>query len=126
MADIVTLDEDNFEAEVLSSSLPVLVDCWADWCGPCRMMEPEVEAVAQQESDRLKVAKLDTDRHPMLTQDYCDLDMLPTCLLFKGGAVVARLDGYHERGEILWEIEPHLKRREEARSPPTPSLSSEY
>lgn len=126
MGDIVILDEDNWEAEVLQSSLPVLVDCWAEWCGPCRLMEPEIDALAEEEGDRLKVAKLDTDHYPMLTQDYCDLDLLPTCLLFKGGEVVARIAGYHERGEILWEIDPHLARRKEAYTPPTTSLSSEY
>ncbi|MGH2717707.1 MAG: thioredoxin family protein [Actinomycetota bacterium] len=126
MAGIVNLDDENWETEVLESPLPVLIDCWAAWCGPCRLMEPEIDALAEEEGDRLKVAKLDTDHYPILTQDYCDLDILPTCLLFKGGALVARLSGYKERGEILWEIEPHLERRQEAYTPPTTSLSSEY
>lgn len=127
MAEVVVLDDENWDSEVLGSELPVLVDCWADWCGPCRLMEPEIHALAEEEGDRLKVASLDVDHYPVLTQDFCDIEMLPTCILFVKGEVVLRISGYHVKNEILWEIEPHLRRRQpESFGPPTTSLTSEY
>jgi thioredoxin 1 len=128
VADIVALDDMNFEQEVLTSDLPVLVDCWAGWCGPCHLMEPEIHALAESEADRLKVTSLDTEHYPMVAQDYCgDIEMLPTCLLFVRGEIVRRIDGYHTRDEILWEVEPYLKRRpQDTLGSATTSLSSEY
>ena len=123
---MVILNDDNFEAEVLRSDLPVLVDCFAEWCGPCHLMKPEIEQLAEEESDRLKVAMLDTDHYPILTQDFCDIEMLPTCILFVKGEAVARVVGYHVKNEILWEVEPYLKRRLSDLGPPTTSLTSEY
>jgi thioredoxin 1 len=127
MAEVVVLNDDNWDAEVLRSEIPVLVDCWADWCGPCRLMEPEIAMLADEESDRVKVASLDVDHYPMVSQDYCNIEMLPTCLLFVKGEIQVRIDGYHVKNEILWEIEPHLRRRpQELLGPPTTSLTSEY
>lgn len=126
MAEVVVVDDENWADEVLGAELPVLVDCWAAWCGPCKLMEPEIAALAAEEGDRLKVASLDVDHFPILTQDYIDIQMLPTCVLFVRGEVVAQIDGYHVKNEILWEIEPYLRRRPQEALPPTTSLSSEY
>ncbi|GAC1363990.1 MAG: thioredoxin [Actinomycetota bacterium] len=126
MADIVILDDDNFEAEVLNSEGPVLIDCWAQWCSPCHLMKPEIEALAEEQGDRLKVAMLDVDHYPILTQDFCDIEMLPTCILFVRGEPRARVVGYHVKNEILWEIEPFLARRPNEMLPPTTSATSEY
>jgi thioredoxin 1 len=123
---MLILDDENFEAEVLRSDLPVLVDCFAEWCGPCHLMKPEIEQLAEEESDRLKVAMLDTDQYPILTQDFFDIEMLPTCVLFVRGEAAAKVVGYHVKNEILWEIEPYLKRRPSQLGPPTTSLTSEY
>ena len=126
MATMTILDDDNFESEVLHSELPVLVDLFAQWCGPCQRMKPELEAVADEEGDRLKVALLDTDAYSLITQDYFHFDLLPTCVLFVGGQQVARLEGYHVRNEILWEVEPYLARRPGSSLPLTTSATSEY
>ena len=123
---MLEVDSDTFETEVLGSDLPVLVDCFAEWCGPCHLMKPELEALAQDEADRLKVVLLDTDAYPILTQDECpDIEMLPTCILFVKGREAVRVEGYHDRNALLWEIEPHLKRRPET-LPPLTSFTSEY
>ena len=123
---MLILNDDNFEAEVLRSEVPVLVDCFAEWCGPCHLMKPEIEQLADEESDRLKVAMLDTDHYPILTQDFFDIEMLPTCVLFVRGVAATKVVGYHVKNEILWEIEPYLKRRLSDLGPPTTSLTSEY
>ena len=126
MANVLEVGEPNWEREVLDSATPVLVDCWAEWCGPCKQMEPEIASLAEEEGDRLKVVSLNVDEYPILTQDFCDIEMLPTCLLFVKGEVKVRVTGYAVKNEILWEIEPYLTRRPYAAGPPTTSLTSEY
>ncbi|HEU5003037.1 MAG TPA: thioredoxin domain-containing protein [Actinomycetota bacterium] len=125
MAEVVELDGDNWDTEVMQSPLPVLVDCWATWCGPCALMEPEVAALADQEQDRLRVAKIDVDAFPFLMQLVADIDLLPTCLLFVNGELAHTIPGFHAKDELLWEIEPFLKRRK-MEQPPMTSLTSEY
>lgn len=128
MSKVIVVGDENWETEVLGSPLPVLVDCWAEWCGPCRLMEPEVHALAEEEADRLKVVSLNVDNYPILTQDYCAIEMLPTCILFVGGDPKVRVTGYAVKNEILWEVEPHLARRPQdaGGAPPTTSMTSEY
>lgn len=125
MAEVVEIDGDNWDTEVLQSTFPVLVDCWATWCGPCALQAPEVEALAEQEQDRLRVAKVDVDAYPWLLQDIADVDLLPTCLLFVNGELAHSIPGFHAKEELLWEIEPYLQRRK-IDLPPVTSLSSEY
>ena len=107
MADLVDIDDDNFMTEVMDSKMPVLVDCWAAWCGPCRMLAPELDALAEEQQGRLKVVKLDTDAHPSLSRRL-GVSMLPTMVLFVDGVLGASVVGYRQKDYILEQIEPFL------------------
>jgi len=98
---------DNFENEVLNSEQPVLVDFWAEWCGPCKMIAPIVDELATEYDGQLRVGKLDADEHGELMTRYGIMG-IPTLLLFKGGEVVQRIVGYKPKGTIENDITPHL------------------
>jgi thioredoxin len=108
MSDMVAVDGENFITEVIDADRPVLLDCWAAWCGPCRMLAPELEALALEEPDRLKIAKLDCDDQPELAQ-LLGISLLPTMLLFVDGVVEASLKGYRTKDAILDAFAPLLK-----------------
>lgn len=95
----IEVDEANFEREVIKSPVPVLLDCWAPWCGPCRMVAPVMDQLARKYSGRVKVAKLNTDENPRVTSDYGILS-IPTLLILKDGKLVDRMVGAIPRGEI--------------------------
>lgn len=97
------VNDGNFEKEVLDSSTPVLVDFWAAWCGPCRMVAPELEKLAEEESDRLKVAKLNVDDNKGIAARY-GISSIPTMILFKDGKEQKRLVGARSKARILEEI----------------------
>jgi thioredoxin 1 len=101
------VSDDTFEKEVLQSSQPVLVDFYADWCGPCRAIAPIVEEIARELSDRLKVVKLDVDQNPQTAMQY-GVQSIPTLLIFKNGKEVERLIGYMSKAKLMSKIEPHL------------------
>ena len=107
MGNLVDIDDDNFMAEVMDSKLPVLVDCWAAWCGPCRMLSPELEALAEEQTGRLKVVKLDVDANPSLSHLF-GVSLLPTMVLFVDGVVETSVVGYRPRDYILEQIGPYL------------------
>ncbi|MDQ4148653.1 MAG: thioredoxin [Actinomycetota bacterium] len=107
MANLAAATDDNFTAEVLDSDLPVLVDFWAEWCGPCHLVSKEVEAIAGELSGRLKVMKLDIDSNPATTSSYGVLS-IPSLLLFVDGQEKTRVVGARPSSAILAAIEDYL------------------
>ena len=106
-AGVRSLSEADFDAEVLHSKTPVLVDFWAAWCGYCRKIEPSVASIAGEYSGRLKVAKLDVDRNRAIATRY-RVAGLPTLLLFKQGRVVAAIRGYARKSEMVEMLQSAL------------------
>lgn len=104
---ILTLTDETFEQQVIKSDKPVLVDFWAEWCGPCRMLAPTVDALASEFDGRMVVAKLNIDDHPM-TPTRFNIRGIPTLLLFKGGKVVEQVVGLVDKGTLKRVIERHL------------------
>lgn len=107
MSDLREITDTNFQQQVLDSELPVLVDLWAAWCGPCRMVGPIVEELAQEYDGRLKVGKLDVDSNPVTPTQY-GVQGIPTLILFKDGAEVDRAVGVRSKKRFQSMIEPHL------------------
>ena len=95
--------DDNFEAEVLNSDLPVLVDFYADWCGPCKMLEPIIEELVKEMGEKVKFAKVDVDTNQASAQKYNILS-IPTVILFKKGEPVSQLIGVQPKERYLEEI----------------------
>lgn len=104
---VLVADKENFEKEVLQSEIPVMVDFWAAWCVPCRMIAPIVERLAEKYAGRLKVAKLDVDSNQELAIQY-QVMSIPTLLFFKNGQVVDRIIGAVGEQEIVRRIEALL------------------
>ena len=107
MGNAVAVTEQTFDTEVLQSDVPVLVDLWAAWCGPCRAIAPAVEEIATEYSGKLKVVKVDVDENPEISIRY-GVQSIPTLLLFKNGEKVERLTGAYPKRNILAMIQPHL------------------
>ena len=100
----ITLTDENFEQEVLESDKPVLVDFWATWCGPCMMLSPIIEEIAEEYSDFLKVGKVNVDEPPVTSLEY-KVSSIPTLMLFKDGKVVKKSVGYMEKEDLIKEFE---------------------
>ena len=90
--DVLILQDATFDSEVIKSDIPVLVDFWAVWCGPCKAIAPAVEELAKQYKGKVKIAKMDVDEHQNVPQQY-GIRSIPTLLLFKGGRVVDTIVG---------------------------------
>lgn len=106
-ANTVEITDSNFESEVEQSSVPVLVDFWAAWCGPCRALAPTVDQIADEYTGRLKVGKLDVDAHGSLSARF-SIRGIPTLLLFKDGQVKEQLVGAVPKTTIETAISKHL------------------
>ena len=105
----IALTDENFAAEVLESSIPVLVDFWAAWCGPCRMVAPIVDELADEYSGRAKVAKLDVDSAQKTAVEF-GIRSIPTMLIFKGGKVADQLIGALPKQQITEKLDAALGR----------------
>jgi thioredoxin 1 len=96
---VLTFTQDNFSTEVLQSPIPVLVDFWAEWCGPCKMIAPLVDELAAEYLDRAKVGKVNIDEHPALASEY-GVRAIPTLLLFQNGQVVDQMVGLKSKRDL--------------------------
>jgi thioredoxin 1 len=95
--------DETFEAEVLQSSKPVIVDYWAEWCGPCRMIAPVLEEIASEYAEKIDVVKLNVDENPAIAQRYQIL-AIPTLNVFKGGEVVKQIKGAKPKAALLRDL----------------------
>ena len=100
---ISALTKDNFDKEVLQSTTPVLVDFWAEWCGPCKMIAPVLEAIAKEHAGKIQIAKLNVDDNPNVARRY-DVMSIPTLLVFADGEVKKRLVGAKGKAQLLEEL----------------------
>jgi len=107
MAGVTEVTDSNFQAEVIESDVPVLVDFWAPWCGPCRVVGPVVEQIANERGDALKVVKLNTDENPQTAASF-EILSIPTLILFKGGQVAKKVIGAYPKAKLEAELEPVL------------------
>jgi thioredoxin 1 len=103
----VEINDGNFEKEVLQSPIPVLVDFWAVWCGPCRVIAPVVEELAGEYVGRLKVGKVDVDHNPEISMRF-GIRSIPTLMVFKGGKVVEQIVGAVPKRTLMDKVQPHL------------------
>jgi thioredoxin len=110
MAKPMAVTEETFEQEVLKSDLPVLVDFWAEWCGPCRMVAPIVEELAGEYAGRLKVTKVDVDDNQRLAIRY-GIMSIPTLGVFRAGEMIERIIGYMPKGELKRRLDGALQAR---------------
>lgn len=102
-----TASDSNFDKEVLQAEKLTLVDFWAPWCGPCRMVAPVVAAVAEKYKDQIKVVKVNTDESMNVANQY-QISSIPTLAFFKGGKEVGRLIGYHPQEALEKAVSQHL------------------
>jgi thioredoxin 1 len=107
MAEILNLNEANFEQEVLNSNQPALVDFGAVWCGPCKMLDPVVKQLAEDWQGKVKVYKLDIDENPDVTVTYQVMGV-PTLILFVGGKPVERVTGYQPKDRLVKKFSPYI------------------
>jgi len=104
---ILELSDDNFESEVLQSDEPVLVDFWAEWCMPCRMLAPTIDEIAEEYNGKAKVGKIDTDANREVTMKF-GINAIPTVILFKGGEVAQKFVGMTNKADMTKAIEENL------------------
>ena len=107
MSEPIAVTDDTFEEEVLQSSLPVVNDFWADWCGPCHAVAPILEEIASEHDGQLKVTKLDVDNNPETATKY-GIRGIPTLIVFKNGEPVETLVGWMPKEQLWKKISPHM------------------
>ena len=104
----ITLTKENFESEVINSDRPVLVDFWAEWCGPCRMIAPTIEEIANEYDGKVKVGKINVDKESELAIRY-RIDAIPALLIFKNGQVVETRKGLRPKSELCTLLDQILQ-----------------
>jgi len=107
MGNYLELTDQNFEEQVLKSDKPVLVDFWAEWCAPCRMIAPIVEELSTEYTDSLVVGKVDVDKNPQISMNY-GIRSIPTLLIFKDGKAVDQIIGAVPKKALVDKLSPHL------------------
>jgi thioredoxin 1 len=104
---VFEVTSDNWQSEVVDSAVPVVVDFWAEWCGPCRAIAPVLEEIAGDKNGQLKIAKVNVDDHQDLAAEF-KVRAIPTLLVMKDGAVQDQMTGAMNKSALLEKIEPHL------------------
>ncbi len=104
---VQTYTDGNFDSDVLKAGQPVLVDFWAEWCGPCRAMEPAIDAFAADYAGKVSVGKLNVDHNPSTTMKYM-VRGIPTVMLFKGGQIVDQIVGAVDKNQLKQMVDRHL------------------
>ncbi len=104
---IITVTDSNWETEVLQASQPVLVDFWAEWCGPCKAIAPVLDQLAEEWADKALIAKVNVDEHPSLASQF-SVRSIPTLLVMKEGQVAEQMVGAMSKSALQAKVEPHL------------------
>ena len=107
MADIVTLTDNTFDEEIKGSSEPVLVDFWAEWCGPCKMIAPVLEEIADDTNGQLRIGKLNIDENLEVARKF-EVMSIPTLILFRDGEPQHRIVGARGKGQLMQELQPFI------------------
>ncbi|SES84240.1 thioredoxin [Anaerobranca gottschalkii] len=107
MSKALEITSANFNQEVLESEVPVLVDFWAPWCGPCKMLSPIIDQLVDEYGDKLKIVKVNVDENPDLAGDY-GIMSIPTLILFKNGEEVETISGFMPKNKLMEKINPKL------------------
>ncbi len=104
----ITLTDESFEQTIASSTLPILVDFWAPWCGPCRFIAPILSEIAEEKADSIIIGKMNVDDNPVIPQRF-GISGIPTMILFKNGKAVEKMVGALPKAMLEKALEPHLK-----------------
>lgn len=106
-AGVLEFSDATFDADVLKSSEPVLVDFWAPWCNPCRMLAPTIDALATEFTGKVRIGKVNTDNNPEIATNY-NISSIPTVLIFKGGQIVDKFVGVTPKDRLATSLNKHL------------------
>jgi len=107
VGNVITLTTDNFDETITSATTPVLVDFWAEWCGPCKQIDPVIREIAEEKAGVLTVAKLNVDDHGDIARRF-EVMSIPTMIVFKNGKAVGRLVGARGKSALLGDLAAHL------------------